>query len=193
MCTSDHTAIGSCYVAQYTSALPTYFQYFSNPTYGGADSLMDYCPYVQEYSNTNCTVGSDVIYANVYGLSSRCFNVPSGFTASGGSRADQHAICASVQCDSSTLSYGVKVAGASGYTACTPGATISLRSLSSKFKSGSLTCPSYDDVCVGQVNATEYQRYIDLQNDSDNGAPSLPTPVPAAAVLTLLLGAVLVI
>ena len=191
-CTSDRTAIGHCAIATYTSALPSYFQYFADATRGGGDALMDYCPYIQEYSNTNCTIDTDTLLGNAYGVNSRCFDVPTGFISDGYYIASQLAICASVQCDASTSTYGVKVSGASSYTTCTPGARLSLSSLSSSFWSGTLTCPSYDDVCVGQVDAKQYAKYSDaLGNTQVSGdghySTFLQVPKVAMAVLTLLL------
>jgi hypothetical protein len=35
--------------AKYTQALPSAYQYFSDPTKGGALQLMDFCPYYQPF------------------------------------------------------------------------------------------------------------------------------------------------
>ncbi|KPA80247.1 putative mitochondrial major surface protease gp63, putative,leishmanolysin [Leptomonas pyrrhocoris] len=177
-CTSDHTALGSCGVYQYKSDLPPYFQYFSNPTYGGADPLMDYCPYIEEYSNSNCSTDTGILLGSTYGVNSRCLDVPSGFAYGGRTSPVLLAICAEVQCNSPT--YSVKVAGASSFTACTPGATLSLPHLSPSFSSGSLTCPRYDDVCTGLVKATEYKESATRGTTPTDGTQNMSVTTTAA-------------
>ncbi|KAK7198269.1 major surface protease gp63 [Novymonas esmeraldas] len=148
-CTTDHRALGYCYVGRYNAALPTYFRYFADATLGGGDSLMDYCPYTQAYLNTNCSTNTGVLLGNTYGIASRCLNTPAGFVQGGYYVKSQLAICADVRCGATT--YAVRVAGATAYTACTPGSNITLATLDSNFTSGYLVCPSYDAVCGGET------------------------------------------
>lgn len=199
VCSSDYTGLGSCLVYKYKSALPSYFQYFSDPTMGGDDSdaLMDFCPFVQGYSNTNCTTDGKLgLLGNVYGVNSRCFNVPTGFWSGGHSIAQQLAICANVECDAATSTYGVKVSGASSYTTCTPGATLALSSLSSSYSSGTLTCPGYDDVCIGQANATAYAEYTAILSNTtviDTGDSAAAVLAPTAFVMLMAAVSVLLV
>lgn len=51
-CTFDRTGYGICNLVTYNQPLPSQFQYFSDPSLGGIDTLSDYCPYTQ--SNTLC-------------------------------------------------------------------------------------------------------------------------------------------
>ena len=43
-----------CNLQDYGTAVPSEFQYFPTSSYGGASRVMDYCPYFNGYSNTDC-------------------------------------------------------------------------------------------------------------------------------------------
>jgi leishmanolysin len=85
-CTADFKAAGACAVSRYDSDLPSYFQYFSDPTLGGP-AFFDGCPYVQGYSNLVCTdtktpTDNERVYGHYFGTSGRCFKT-TGLVASG--------------------------------------------------------------------------------------------------------------
>jgi leishmanolysin len=76
-CSFDLKAKGYCGLAKYQSpGLPAYYQYFSDPTVGGNDPYMDYCPVILRYSNGRCDgAGSaSAKIGEVYGQSSACFD-----------------------------------------------------------------------------------------------------------------------
>lgn len=79
-CTSDYNSKGYCNVATYTSSIPSGFQYFQDPNFGGRDTYADYCPFYRAYSNGDCRgIGRVATAANTnawmeeVGLSSKCF------------------------------------------------------------------------------------------------------------------------
>uniref|UniRef100_A0A6B2L0P8 Leishmanolysin-like peptidase n=1 Tax=Arcella intermedia TaxID=1963864 RepID=A0A6B2L0P8_9EUKA len=77
-CNGHRTAVGRCNYAQYTAALPSQYQYFSDPAVGGSNNWPDYCPVYQGYSNTYChdpdgLVGSTQ-YGQTYSNISRCWD-----------------------------------------------------------------------------------------------------------------------
>ncbi|KAK7199444.1 major surface protease gp63 [Novymonas esmeraldas] len=153
VCASDRLSVGRCFLVNHPSPLPPQFQYFASPTLGGTDAKMDYCPFVQPLSKTKCSFDGGVLNGSVYGARSRCFDAPAGFADSGLSSA-QHGLCAKVHCGTTTT-YSVKVKGATTYTRCKPGATLTLSSLSSTFSDGHITCPPYDSVCGIRVTTTQ--------------------------------------
>ncbi|KAK7199509.1 major surface protease gp63 [Novymonas esmeraldas] len=155
VCASDRLSVGDCNIVNYDLPLPRKFRYFANATLGGADVKMDYCPHVEPYSNTNCSSNGKFLNGSVYGARSRCFDAPAGFAESGRSSA-QYGLCAKVHCGTTT--YSVKVRGATTYTRCTPGTTLPLSSLSSKFSDGHITCPPYDSVCGMHVSTMKALR-----------------------------------
>ncbi|KAK7199363.1 major surface protease gp63 [Novymonas esmeraldas] len=153
VCASDRLSVGFCYLFNHDSPLPPQFQYFSDATLGGADVRMDYCPYIEPYAETKCSFDGGILKGSVYGARSRCFDAPAGFAESGWFSA-QYGLCAKVHCGTTTT-YSVKVRGATKYTQCTPGATLTLSSLSSDFSHGHITCPPYDSVCGMRVSTTQ--------------------------------------
>ncbi|KAK7198937.1 major surface protease gp63 [Novymonas esmeraldas] len=155
VCASDRLGVGDCNVVNHDSPLPPKFQYFSDATLGGEDEKMDYCPYVEAFSNTKCSFNGRFLKGSVYGARSRCFDAPAGFTDSGRSSA-QYGLCAKVHC--STTTYSVKVKGAATHTRCKPGTTLTLSSLSAAFSDGHITCPAYDSVCGIRVTTTKARR-----------------------------------
>ncbi|KAK7199458.1 major surface protease gp63 [Novymonas esmeraldas] len=155
VCASDRLSVGDCDLFNHDLPLPPQFRYFSDATLGGEDEEMDYCPYVKPYRKTKCSFDGMVLNGSVYGAMSRCFDAPAGFAESGLPRA-QYGLCAKVHC--ATTTYSVKVRGAETPTLCTPGATLTLSSLSSEFSDGHITCPPYDSVCGIRVSATQARR-----------------------------------
>ncbi|KAK7199184.1 major surface protease gp63 [Novymonas esmeraldas] len=153
VCASDRLSVGFCYLVNHKSPLPPQFQYFSRTTLGGEDENMDYCPFVEPFSDTKCSFDGQFLNGSVYGARSRCFDAPAGFAESGLSSA-QYGLCAKVHCGTTTT-YSVKVSGATTYTRCTPGATLTLSSLSPTFSDGHITCPPYDSVCGIRVTSTQ--------------------------------------
>ncbi|KAK7199267.1 major surface protease gp63 [Novymonas esmeraldas] len=156
VCASDRLSVGMCYVVDHPSPLPPQFQYFADATLGGADVKMDYCPYVQPFSNTKCSFDGRFLNGSVYGARSRCFDATAGFAESGRSSA-QYGLCAKVHCGTTTT-YSVKVKGAAMYTRCKPGTTLPLSLLSPTFSDGHITCPPYDSVCGMRVDTTKARR-----------------------------------
>ncbi|KAK7201128.1 major surface protease gp63 [Novymonas esmeraldas] len=152
VCTSDRLSVGFCRLVNHDSPLPPQFQYFSDSTLGGEYEEMDYCPYVEPFSETKCSFDGRFLNGSVYGAWSRCFDAPAGFAESGQSGA-QYGLCAKVHCGTTT--YSVKVKGATRHTRCTPGTTLTLSLLSSEFSDGHITCPPYDSVCGIRVSTTQ--------------------------------------
>ncbi|KAK7197981.1 major surface protease gp63 [Novymonas esmeraldas] len=156
VCGSDRLSVGFCSVVNYSSPLPPRFRYFSDATLGGEYQEMDFCPYVEPFSETKCSFDGQFLNGSVYGARSRCFDAPAGFAESGRFSA-QYGLCAKVHCGTTTT-YSVKVKGATMYTQCPPGTTLTLSSLSSEFSDGHITCPPYDSVCGIRVSTTKARR-----------------------------------
>ncbi|KAK7199296.1 major surface protease gp63 [Novymonas esmeraldas] len=156
VCASDRLGVGDCKLVNHPSPLPRKFRYFANATLGGTDVKMDYCPYVAAFSNTKCSTDGKFLRGSVYGARSRCFDAPAAFTESG-QFSTQYGLCAKVHCGTTTT-YSVKVKGATTYTRCPPGTTVTLSSLSPAFSNGYITCPPYDSVCGTRVSTTKALR-----------------------------------
>ncbi|KAK7199221.1 major surface protease gp63 [Novymonas esmeraldas] len=154
VCASDRLGVGHCRLVNRDLPLPPQFQYFSDATLGGEDEEMDFCPYPEPYTDTKCSFDGSILNGSVYGARSRCFDAPAGFAESGRSSA-QYGLCAEVHCGTTTT-YSVKVRGATTYTRCPPGTTLTLSSLSSEFSDGHITCPPYDSVCGMHVNTQHH-------------------------------------
>lgn len=76
-CNFDRTSRSVCQIGTYDSALPAYFQYFTNPNLGGVSSVADYCTMVTEYSNGWCadtSNGGPSLLGETYAPGSRCFD-----------------------------------------------------------------------------------------------------------------------
>ncbi|KAK7199329.1 major surface protease gp63 [Novymonas esmeraldas] len=153
VCASDRLGVGNCNVVNHDLPLPPQFRYFSDATLGGEYEEMDFCPYVQSFSDTNCSSNGRFLNGSVYGAMSRCFDAPAGF-AEGGLSSAQYGLCAEVHCGSRST-YSVKVRGATTHTRCPPSTTLMLSSLSPTFSDGHITCPPYDSVCGMRVSTTQ--------------------------------------
>lgn len=77
-CTGNYkNVIAHCDLTQYTSSLPSMFQYFSDPTAGGSTQIADFCPRSEKYYNSDCTDPINQHQSPVLGTlvssDSRCF------------------------------------------------------------------------------------------------------------------------
>jgi len=81
-CSLDKIARVTCNLGQFTTALPSAYQYFSDPTKGGTNEFMDYCPEWGTFRTSDtqysiCTEASNApdtnYWGETYGPSSRCF------------------------------------------------------------------------------------------------------------------------
>ncbi|CCW71257.1 unnamed protein product [Phytomonas sp. Hart1] len=178
-CTSDRMAIGNCAIA-YHSTLPRYFQYFPNPTMGGIDAMMDYCPFINRYSDTMCLNGNArKLPGSVFSESSRCFSAIPSTTLQISDNQNMLSICADVLCDKDTSRYRVRVKGTSKFVDCPPGSTLVLSSYSTVFRSGAIKCAPYEEVCPKSL-------YPDDEHDITTTKTSAPHPVKLKAVTSFL-------
>lgn len=169
-CTPDRKAKGRCNVISYASALPSEFQYFSNPALGGLLATVDYCPYNDWASATYCTDTSQNNAAlnpngENYANSSQCFEIE-GLAGSG---------CYQVLCAPDRLSYSVTAFGLT--KPCPEGTTISIDSDSiipqtANIRCGpvSIVCAStsacVDSTCVEDVGGDGGINWLGLTNSS---------------------------
>ncbi|CCW72240.1 unnamed protein product [Phytomonas sp. Hart1] len=145
-CTSERMGIGNCLIKHHAT-LPTYFQYFSDPTMGGIYRSMDYCPFILPFIETKCINGNaTTLPGSVFSKSARCFSAVSNTTLQ--IKYDiMRSICADVLCDKGTSKYQVRVKGATDFVDCPPGSTLVLSKYSTEFKSGAIECAPYEEVC----------------------------------------------
>ena len=154
MCTKSRTAKGYCGVYIYSS-VPTQYQYFSEPTYGGFLPV-DYCPVANEantdtvYYPTNCKYGTSTLsseYGETIGSNSFCF-LSSLLPSSSALNPTYQSICYRVTCNSGSKQVIVNV-GSSTVTCPTNGGNMTNPS----GLKGYIICPKYADVCDAENNA----------------------------------------
>ncbi|CCW72227.1 unnamed protein product [Phytomonas sp. Hart1] len=146
-CTSDRMGIGDCAIS-YHSTLPILFHYFPDTTMGGTNPLMDYCPFIEAYSNTMCLNGNErTLPGSVFSEYARCFSALPSTPLQINYGKNMLSICADVQCDKDTSRYRVRVKGATDFVDCPPGSTLVLSEYSTEFKSGAIKCVPYEEVC----------------------------------------------
>lgn len=187
-CTRDRLRIGRCYVTTYNMYLPTYMQYYPIPTVGGGEGYVDYCPTVQAYSNAGCYDGTvGVMPGSVTGRTARCFSADDDAPlVVKNSFAQQHAICATVQCNFTTQVYHVQFSGAGSYVPCVPGTTVQPAASSpGVFEGGGrVHCPPFFDVCGANPRAS---RAVSVVDPNETEAARQPNSRAAAAAVLLVL------
>ena len=118
----------------YSTNLPTYFQYFSNPKEGGLSDFPDYCPYVlpNSYSTTYCNNPSASVHGpgEQAGAGSRCFEGSSVMPS-----------CIKKRC-TSTGSLQLNFKGSTSWQNCPAGSNIQLPG-----SSDTITCPNNNELC----------------------------------------------
>lgn len=154
MCTPDRSAIGGCQQVMYTSALPSYQQYYGHPNISGVTPLMDHCASVSEYSNFVCTdlrnplngdASSDSRSGFVFSPSSRCVDTTNNF-ASGGLVLGLAARCLQVRCPGGTR---LQVAVKSFWVDCPlDGSSKVMAPPAQSGFAGTFTCPPAKEICI---------------------------------------------
>ena len=154
MCTATRTIKAYCRIYDYSTAstairIPSEYQYFDSPYYGGFLPA-NFCPVaLQDYSETNyypgsCKFGISNLasdYGEKIGDTSFCF-ISSLIPSSSSYNIISRPICYEVQCDSNNKEIIVNI-GSTKIICPTSGGTINNPS---GFK-GSIICPKYIDIC----------------------------------------------
>lgn len=163
-CNFNRLAKSTCYL-QNLPNLPVEFQYFTDSTLAGSDTLADYCPYYEAYSNGYCIdvslEGTSTLeIGEEYCESCRCFEttlLKSSPTANPVGKQG----CYRTYCTNSTT---LKVKIGNYWYDCPQGKEISAVNFG-----GKLTCPPTDILCVG---APEDNTWIEFkQIFPDKGGP----------------------
>ena len=151
-CTPGHKAKGYCDLTTYSGALPSQYQYFTDPTLGGSMETADYCPHYRAFSNNAgtgtllCSDGTLQPAANdnprgeVFGGTSSCFDtqvLQDTWTSSGSTVQ----ACYQTRCNGGTFEIGIDAgSGSIGWVSCpTNGAWVSSNPVSGL--SGGVQCP----------------------------------------------------
>ena len=152
MCTPTKTMKAHCAIYDYSSTtaeIPSEYQYFDNPNYGGFMAA-NFCPVARgNYSDSvyypeSCKIGTSSLsseYGEKIGDTSFCF-ISSLIPTSSNYNVDSRAICYEVQCDSNNKQIIVSI-GSTKINCPTSGGIISNPS---GYK-GTITCPKYIDIC----------------------------------------------
>ena len=166
MCSQSRTSKGFCGIYQYTSTIPSNYQYFSNPSYGGF-SPANYCPVTAatdsdtDYYPNNCNVGNSSLhgdYGEVMGSNSFCF-LSSLLPTSSRQNITYQSICYRVRCNSSIKQISVSV-GSSTVNCPTNGGNVTLSGYN-----GVITCPKYTDICDAEDNEVCNTSFQCLSNE----------------------------
>jgi hypothetical protein len=77
-CSLDYTYKGSCSITRYNYPLDWPYRYFKDPTVGGSNPAMDYCPYITPFElngdcrNEEMNKKASRHWGENYGFDSRC-------------------------------------------------------------------------------------------------------------------------
>ncbi|GET86518.1 GP63, leishmanolysin [Leishmania tarentolae] len=160
-CPTNRLALGSCVITRNKTAVPPYFQYFTEKHLSGSTALMDYCPVILGYSSGSCAQSAaaasfSLSAFNIFSDAARCIDGAFKPKRSKWPIKSYGAMCANVKCKAATRTYSVQVRGSSHYVRCTPGMKVKLSSVSDAFERGGyITCPPYVEVCQGNVRAAQ--------------------------------------
>jgi len=194
-CNGPRTAGGYCGIGTYTTSLPSYYQYFSDPTQGGTSVWDDYCPNYQGYSNRYChdpsqSPGSPNTLGEAFGPNSNCWDM------TGGSQTDG---CFVTECfqdtsNNNTITLRVNIGG--NWVVCPlDGGSVQISSSSFFGQNFNIICPEIGFFCstIGSSGSNftfDGSNNIPPANASSTPAfhipPSWPDlPVPPSFLPTL--------
>jgi leishmanolysin len=182
VCNFDRSAFGPCMIGTYSSALPTYFQYFSNPNVGGTASLMDFCPIASDSTvcvNENVPASTnDLIFGSTISVESRCFDtnrlLSVGYTAS----TFPSQTCLKARCVGGTR---IEVAvHNTGFIQCPLDGSAGV--VSAPGYTGTITCPPAPVICDTTVNIVFGARGSTTTTNNFNSATALHAPMTLLGV-----------
>ncbi|KPI82740.1 putative Major surface protease gp63 [Leptomonas seymouri] len=150
---------------------------------------MDYCPFVIPWIFGKCaqpagTASTYVQGFNVFSDAARCFDGDFRPKVSDSVFQFYKGLCGGVMCNEKNESYTVTVYSSGGtYVPCPPGENISLNLLSDAFEVGShITCPSYTEVCQGNVKAAiDNAEAHDTQSSQSSSSGEASDPSPSSS------------
>jgi len=166
-CTYNYRGKGYCAISTYNARLQ-YYEHLSDPTQGGTDNQMDYCPFAYRYSNGQCTnanqPASDRYPFEYWGGNSGCFDsnvVTPSYTAKA-----KDTRCLQYTCDTTNKVLKVLFQGTS-FTCPTDESYQKFTNMPSGY-SGYVACPKlgYTMLCGGG----------DVSSTGASGTPSGESP-----------------
>ncbi|ORC88928.1 surface protease GP63, partial [Trypanosoma theileri] len=164
-CTPDRMGLGYCTLKTYYRALPEPFQYFKDKRMGGDLRALDYCPYVEAYSDTTCTSGFHLQSRGSFiGENARCVKGVE-LEISGKSVGD---VCVNTKCDNGILSVQFLGDDDDEWHVCEEKKEI----IPNKENwSGKIICPRYDAVCTKLPDITIPLKELPYQDGDYKPAP----------------------
>jgi len=143
---------GVCDMVQFSSALPSYYQYFTNSQYGGRVSWFDFCPYQRRYMN--CADKSlPKRSAEVFNSNSACFEGNLELSAYSGSIQAEtgSSRCMNYYCDRTNRILKIRLHVTSSYLSCPADESYYKFSSIANFQ-GTIACPKagYTILCEGK-------------------------------------------
>ena len=180
MCTSNYLNRGFCYITEYDSSLPSYYQYFDKSNIGGWEPA-DYCPVALSdssssyYFQSSC-VNGELSLDEYYYPSSLGFSISENSICMKSSLVNasdsslsiyeyKRSMCHKIECDLDSKNYTVDIGNA--LIECpTEGGEMEVEGYK-----GTITCPPFNRVCTSEKYianpiqaALEHITKIDLVN-----------------------------
>ena len=183
-CTSGHLSKGHCYMAEYSSSLSSYYQYFKNPRVGGY-APADYCPISFDhlydkskyYYPTNCKNGKTSMthpdYGEKVGDNSVC--VESSLVPNWSGQGEVfRSICYEILCNKDSKTIYVFIKGQTVQCPMSGG----LIENPSGFR-GQIICPDYNSVCTSEIWCNDPLDCIDKEVIADETSYHYTYPLPS--------------
>jgi leishmanolysin len=181
-CTFNLRSKGLCNLSTYTSNLGYYEHIRTSPKVGGVDQLMDYCPFVYPFTNTDCqnSANSGKSYES-FSASSSCWDANLSLNSETLKTTDSR--CFQYVCSTNSTVLSVKIG--STLLACPAdqsGVTITT-GLPAGYK-GYISCPTggFDILCPAIGNATTTA--APATTTTAPSAPSTTTAAPGTVTTT---------
>ena len=186
MCTQSRTFKSECKVYDYSIynlTLPERYQYFENPTHGGA-FYADFCPIpvplssedyynLDDYYPNSCSVGTSNLpdeYGEKIGSHSFCF-ISSLLPSSSSYSVESRAICYEIECDKNNNKIILKI-GNNKFECPTEGGMLT----PSGYK-GQISCPKYSDICNFMDDKVCNEIFECLKKEEENNSLIIKTNI----------------
>lgn len=186
-CTKDGArSVGVCQLSTWSSALPTWFQYFASATTGG-QQFMDGCPVVQGYGNMRCddaTQVSSISRGETYGPGGRCM-VTSGLLQTGWTSSSSPLRCMKLRCPGGTRIQFTLSGTSTAWNDCPLNGAAGTVNAPTGYQ-GTISCPTAASVCTpdllfGTAPATPAPGPTPAQTPAPTTAAIKATPAPTTA------------
>ncbi|ORC81072.1 surface protease GP63 [Trypanosoma theileri] len=172
-CTSDRFGLGVCSEDDNTHGMPDGYKFFE--AVGEQSEMMKECPIIKPFQQTMCETGDETLMpGSIVSNMSRCLDVEEPVEIDeNGKKVKVQGICAKVKCDKDKQTVSVQLKGydENKWHKCSDDEVTIDDVEGSVFKSGTIVCPKFEEVCTKETGTDPFNISYNVVNVPEDEEP----------------------